>query len=43
MAIVLNGEPDDDKLTEWVKTLAQYNLNYSIVAKKIRAINAVQK
>ncbi|WHY87029.1 catalase [Neobacillus novalis] len=43
VAIVLNGEPDDEKLTEWVKTLAQYNINYSIVAKKISPINAVLK
>lgn len=43
VAIILNGEPDVEQLTEWVKTLAQQNLNYSIVAKKVRALNAALK
>ena len=43
VAILLNGEPEADKLTEWIKTLVQYNLNYSIVAKKIHPLNAALK
>nr|WP_256239000.1 hypothetical protein [Bacillus sp. EB600] len=43
VAIILNGEPDIEQLTEWVKTLAQQNLNYSIVAKKVRDLNAALK
>ncbi|ETI69773.1 catalase [Neobacillus vireti] len=43
VAILLNGEPANEKLTEWVKTLAQYNINYSIIAKKIHPINTVLK
>jgi catalase len=43
VAIILNGEPDFEQLTEWVKTLAQQNLNYSIVAKKVRDLNAELK
>jgi len=43
VAILLNGEPDDEKLTEWVKTLAKNNVNYSIVAKKVYVINSVLK
>ncbi|WP_160719486.1 catalase [Bacillus sp. USDA818B3_A] len=42
-AILLNGQPDDEKITEWIKTLAQYNINYSIIAKKIYRINPVLK
>lgn len=43
VAVILNGEPDIDQLTEWVKTLAQQNLNYSILAKKVRSLNAALK
>jgi catalase len=39
VAIILNGVAEDEKLTEWVKALVRYNLNYSIVAKKLSVIN----
>lgn len=42
-AILLNGEPDDEKVTDLVRTLAQYNINYSIVAKKVYTISPVLK
>lgn len=43
VAILVTGNPDIDQLTEWIKTLAQHNLNYSIVANKIQPLNAVLK
>ncbi|WP_413303905.1 catalase [Bacillus sp. 1P10SD] len=43
VAILVTGNPDTDQLTEWIKTLAQHNLNYSIVANKIQPLNAVLK
>ena len=43
VAILLNGEPDADQLTKWVKTLVQHNLNYSIVDEKVHALNDVLK
>jgi catalase len=43
VAILLNGEPDADQLTDWVKTITQHNLNYSIVDKKIHALNMALK
>ncbi|MBM7652245.1 catalase [Neobacillus cucumis] len=39
VAILLNGEVEDAVLTDWIKTLAQFNINYSIVAEKIYTIN----
>ena len=42
-AILLDGEPDDEKLTDWIRKLAQYNINYSIVAKKMYTISPVLK
>ncbi len=38
-AILLDGDPDDEKLTDWIRTLAQFNINYSIVSKKIYTIS----
>ncbi|MEO2077143.1 MAG: catalase [Bacillus sp. (in: firmicutes)] len=43
VAILVTSNPDTDQLTEWIKTLAQHNLNYSIVANKIQPLNAVLK
>jgi catalase len=43
VAILVSDNPDTDQLTEWIKTLAQHNLNYSIVANKIQPLNAVLK
>ncbi|MDQ1147799.1 catalase [Bacillus sp. SORGH_AS 510] len=43
VAILVTGNPDIDQLTEWIKTLAQHNMNYSIVANKIQPLNAVLK
>lgn len=43
VAILVTGNPDTDQLTEWIKTLAQHNLNYSIVANKVQPLNAVLK
>lgn len=39
VAILLNGEPNADQLTDWVKTITQHNLNYSIVDQKVHALN----
>ncbi|WP_445489115.1 catalase [Niallia sp. 03133] len=39
VAILLNGKADAEHLTKWLKTLAQHKVNYSIVDKKVHAIN----
>jgi catalase len=41
VAILLNGKVDDEVLTDWIRTLAQYNINYSIVDKKMYTISPV--
>jgi catalase len=43
VAILLNGEPNAEQLTDWIKTLVQHNLNYSIIDKKIHALNTALK
>lgn len=43
VAILLNGKPDPEQLTDWIKTLVQQNLNYSIIDKKIHSLTASLK
>jgi catalase len=43
VAILLNGEIDADKLTEWIQTFVQHKVNYSLVDNRIHAINAALK
>ncbi|MED4403363.1 catalase [Metabacillus fastidiosus] len=38
VAVLLNGQPDTDQLTDWLKVLTEHKLNYSIIAAKIGSL-----
>ncbi|MED4453959.1 catalase [Metabacillus fastidiosus] len=38
VAVLLNGQPDTDQLTDWLKVLTKHKLNYSIIAAKMGSL-----
>ncbi|MGG3800673.1 catalase [Metabacillus fastidiosus] len=38
VAVLLNGQPDTDQLTDWLKVLTEHKLNYSIIAAKMGSL-----
>lgn len=43
VAIILNGTPNTQQLTEWVQQLVEHKINYSIIDKKVHRINEMLK